>query len=186
MLTCAKAGDLGGQLNLGTFYADGIGVKQNRSKAIYWYMRAYRRQCGAAANNIGIVYRDEKNWNRAIAWFKRAIRLGELDATVEIAKIYIRQRGSCALATAACETTQGGRRLRIRIDRAGTGSAVDILVFPPGILLCGALGAAFAWFAIVAVATSAISSLRSKIPALQSTHAGRYGRVSWPSFAESR
>jgi TPR repeat protein len=87
LLASAKAGDIGAQINLGTFYADGIGIKPNRAKALYWYRRAYRRQHGAAAHNIGILYRDEGNFNEAIQWLKRAVKLQDGDANLDIAKI---------------------------------------------------------------------------------------------------
>jgi TPR repeat protein len=88
-LVAAKAGDQGAQLNLGNFYSDGIGVKPNRAKALYWYRRAYQQGSGSAASNIGILFRDEKRFNRALAWFERAVNLRDGDANVEIAKIHI-------------------------------------------------------------------------------------------------
>ena len=87
-LTCAKAGDAGCQNNLGNFYRDGIGVKRNRARALYWYRRAYRRGLRGAASNIGVLFRDEKNLKRALAWFERA-RDG--DASLAIAKMYLQE-----------------------------------------------------------------------------------------------
>lgn len=86
-LTAAKAGDLGAQLNLGNFYSDGIGVKPNRVKALYWYRRAYGRGSGSAANNIGVLFHDEKRLKQALAWFERAVKLRDCDANLKIAKI---------------------------------------------------------------------------------------------------
>jgi TPR repeat protein len=74
-LIAAKAGDQGAQLNLGNFYNDGIGVKPNRAKALYWYRRAYRQGHGEAASNIGILFRDEKRFKHALTWFERAVKL---------------------------------------------------------------------------------------------------------------
>jgi len=88
-LAGAKAGDTGCQINLGNFYSDGTGVKRNRTLALYWYRRAYRRGQRSAANNIGIVFRDEKKLKLALAWFERAVRLRDADANLEIAKIYL-------------------------------------------------------------------------------------------------
>ena len=90
-LECAKAGDLGCQINLGTFYADGIGVKRNRERALYWYRLAYRRGSGAAAANIGVLFRDESKIPQALAWFQRAVKLENADANLEIAKIYLQK-----------------------------------------------------------------------------------------------
>src|SRR6185503_571423 len=52
-LTAAKGGDPSCQVNLGNFYSLGTGVKLNRTKALYWYQRAYRQGVGCAASNIG-------------------------------------------------------------------------------------------------------------------------------------
>jgi hypothetical protein len=90
-LRAAKAGDIGCQVNLGTFYSDGIGVKPNRAKGLFWYKRAYRRGYAPAAQNIGIVYRDESDLNRALGWFERAIRLGDIDANLDTAKVHLKR-----------------------------------------------------------------------------------------------
>jgi TPR repeat protein len=85
----AKAGDTSCQVNLGNLYADGTGVKPSRERALYWYRRAYRRGETCAASNIGVVFRDEGNFKRALAWFERAAELKDGDANLEIAKIYL-------------------------------------------------------------------------------------------------
>jgi len=97
-LAGAKAGDTGSQVNLGNFYSAGTGVKRNRTLALYWYRRAYRNGERAAANNIGIVFRDEKKLKQALAWFERAVKLRDVDANLEIAKIYLqRNEGTKAI-----------------------------------------------------------------------------------------
>jgi uncharacterized protein len=88
-MAAAKAGEYGCQINLGNLYCHGLGVKPNRAKALYWYQRAYRQQHGSAANNIGLLYCDEKKFDRALAWFERAAKLQDGDANLEIAKIYL-------------------------------------------------------------------------------------------------
>ena len=85
-LACAKAGDPGCQNNLGNFYRDGIGVKPNRERALYWYRQAYRRGLEGAASNVGVLFRDEKNLKQALAWFERA---GDGDADLAIANMYL-------------------------------------------------------------------------------------------------
>ena len=37
-------------------------------------------------SNIGTIFRDEKKLGPAISWFRRAARLGDADANLEIAK----------------------------------------------------------------------------------------------------
>lgn len=89
-LAAAKAGDLGSQVNVGYCYNTGSGVRRDPVEALYWYRRAYRRGDASAANNIGIIWRDEGRWQRALRWFRRAVDLGDEDANLEIAKYYIR------------------------------------------------------------------------------------------------
>jgi TPR repeat protein len=90
-LRAAKAGDIGCQVNLGTFYSDGIGVRPNRAKGMHWYKRAFRRGNSAAAQCIAITYRTENDLNRALAWFERAINLGYIGANLDVAKIYLKR-----------------------------------------------------------------------------------------------
>lgn len=87
-LAAAKAGDLGALLNLGFFYDEGIGVRQNHEKALALYRRAYRRGDGSAANNIAIMMRNRGQLTRAAAWFERAIRLGNDDSNLQLAEIF--------------------------------------------------------------------------------------------------
>jgi uncharacterized protein len=88
-LAGARAGNIKCQVNLGNFYDEGKGLRRNRSEAIYWYKRAYRRGHASAANNIGVMWRNEKKHNRALLWFKKAVSLGDPEANLEIAKHYL-------------------------------------------------------------------------------------------------
>src|SRR5215471_3254691 len=88
-LADAKAGDSGCQVNLGNFYDDAIGVRRNRAAALRWYKLAYRRGSASAASNIGVMLRKEGHTRRALAWFERAVRLGDDEAHLDIAKHYL-------------------------------------------------------------------------------------------------
>ncbi len=88
-LAGAKTGDVGCQLNLGNFYSDGIGLRPNPAAALEWYTRAYRQKYGPAASNIGVLFRNEGKLREALSWFERAAKLGDGDANLEIAKIYL-------------------------------------------------------------------------------------------------
>lgn len=92
-LAGAKRGDPSAQQNLGYFYDVGLGVKPNRRMALLWYNRAFRQGYGTAASNIGTIFRDEKKIASALSWFQRAVKLGDSDANLEIAKIYISELG---------------------------------------------------------------------------------------------
>ncbi len=89
MLAAARLGDVGAQLNVGNYYDGGKGVPRNRSVAMYWYKRAYRRGDSSAAFNIGVMWRNEKQFERALSWFVRSAKLGNDGANLEIAKYYL-------------------------------------------------------------------------------------------------
>ena len=91
-LAAAKGGDPSCQTNLGNFYRSGIGVKPNRDLALFWLRRAYRQGSGAAAHNIGILFRDESNFNQALAWYGRAVKEHDGDANLAIAKLYLENK----------------------------------------------------------------------------------------------
>jgi tetratricopeptide (TPR) repeat protein len=111
-LAGAKAGDDGCQVNLGNFYADGIGMRPHRKAGMYWYLRAYRQGSCAAASNIAVVYRNENKINKALAWFQRAVALKDGDAYLDIAKIYLSRDQKA--------------RAKAYLKRASTASPTDI------------------------------------------------------------
>ena len=92
LLAAAKLGNSVAQHNLGYTYHIGIGVRPNRAAAMFWYKKAYRteRGDGVPANNIGTIFRDENNYPEAVRWFRRAVRYGNVDANLELAKIYLK------------------------------------------------------------------------------------------------
>jgi uncharacterized protein len=89
MLAAAKLGDGGAQVNVGNYYDEGKGVRRNRAAALYWYKRAYRRGDSGAASNIGVLWRNEGKFDRALGWFFRAAKLGDDEANLEIGKHYL-------------------------------------------------------------------------------------------------
>jgi uncharacterized protein len=76
-------------VNVGHYYDDGKGVRRNRSAALYWYQRAYRKRDATAAHAIGVLYRNEGRAERALSWFEKAARLGDDGANLEIAKYFL-------------------------------------------------------------------------------------------------
>ena len=94
MLAAAKMGESGAQMNVGYMYDNGVGTKHNKQAALYWYKRAYRRGEACAAHNIGTVWRDAGNFQRALYWFERTIQMNRGDdgeANLEIAKLHLRK-----------------------------------------------------------------------------------------------
>ena len=100
-LAAARAGDRSCQVNLGNCYDDGTGVRRNRSAALYWYMRAYRRGESNAAHNLGVMWRNEQKFKRARNWFEKAVLLGDDEANLELAKHYL-QVGRDPVKAVAC------------------------------------------------------------------------------------
>ena len=136
LLAAAKLGDPGAQLNLGYTYDVGIGVRRNREAAIQWYEKAYRseRGWGIAATNIGTIFRDEHNYSEAVRWFRRAIKYGDVDANLELAKIHLknpRQQGQAVACLKAVlkatppigvgeDTQREARKLLRSIEKSGS------------------------------------------------------------------
>jgi TPR repeat protein len=74
---------------LANFYDRAVGTKRDEDAALYWYKRAYRRGSFMAPNNIGVIYRDRKDFKRALVWFHRAVAHKDANANLNIAKIYL-------------------------------------------------------------------------------------------------
>jgi len=88
-LSAAKNGMVPAFGTVAQFYDRGEGVKANQKAALYWYRRAYRHGSETAANNIGCIWHDRGKLSRGIWWLKRAVELGDDDANLNIAKIYL-------------------------------------------------------------------------------------------------
>jgi len=89
MLAAAKLGNSSAQINVGNYYDDGRGVQRNRSAALYWFKRAYRRRDSTAAHNIGCVWRREGKLLRSVYWFSRAVKLGDEESNLDIGKHFL-------------------------------------------------------------------------------------------------
>jgi hypothetical protein len=92
-LAAARLGDEQAQVKVGYDYAYGISGEADSGEAIKWWKRADRQDSWDAAFNLGMYFRDHKEWNKALRWFERALELGDKDALVEIAKIHFRYHG---------------------------------------------------------------------------------------------
>ena len=98
MLAAAKLGNGSAQINVGNYYDDGRGVRRNRAAALYWFKRAYRRGDSCAAHNIGVVWRNERRFQRAVYWFSRAVELGDPESNLDIAKHFLHNENDAAKA----------------------------------------------------------------------------------------
>ncbi|WP_345476078.1 hypothetical protein [Lysobacter panacisoli] len=83
----AGAGLVGCMLNLGYFYDVGIGTSSDKTTAMHWYKRAYRRGDAAAASNIAVLYQEQGRNRLAFGWYARSAALGDGDSSLELAKM---------------------------------------------------------------------------------------------------
>jgi TPR repeat protein len=92
-LAAARAGEDGAFGILAQFYDRGYGVRHDEKAALRWYQLAYQRKRtdSGAANNMGCIWRDRGKLVRALRWFQRAVELGDADANLKIAKVYLRK-----------------------------------------------------------------------------------------------
>jgi TPR repeat protein len=88
----AELGDSASQLDLGYFFDNGLYVKKDKKKALYWYRKAYIQGDASAANNIGTVYRDLGDKKKMVWWFRRAAALGDVDVLLDLGKLYEKGR----------------------------------------------------------------------------------------------
>ena len=102
----ARAGHRASWLNVGYCFDVGRGVRRSRERALFWYRKAAKKGNGAAATGIGTVYRDEGRPRLAARWFLKAVSLGDTDALLDLAKLYLgplndRTKARSALARVA-------------------------------------------------------------------------------------
>jgi TPR repeat protein len=64
-------------------------VEMDKSHAMHLYKRAWRQGSQVAANNIAILYREQRQHRLMFQWFLRAANAGDGDALVELAKCYL-------------------------------------------------------------------------------------------------
>ena len=99
-LTAARRGDTSVFVNLGYAYDVGRGVRKSKRKALHWYRRALAEGEGAAAHNIGTVYRDRGQRVRAARYFREAIALGHGGSNLELGQLLLGGLGQPAEALA--------------------------------------------------------------------------------------
>ena len=85
-LKAAQLGDEEAQVIVGYDYAYGITGKFNAEEAFRWWKRAFRQGSSAAAYNLGMFFRDAKQWKKAVKWFERAVQAGDEDGLMRSLK----------------------------------------------------------------------------------------------------
>lgn len=94
------AGYSGAEQNLGYCYDEGIGVRKNFLKALYWYKTAWRHGSVSVASNLAMAYAARGNRRQAVYWWRKAVEQGDGDAALDLAKLY-RASGHHAAASKA-------------------------------------------------------------------------------------
>ncbi len=123
---CAANGFIGCMLDLGYFYDEGLGVAQDKTKAMFWYKRAYRKGDSSAASNIAILYREQGRNNLMFQWFQRSVALGDGDSEVELAKLYMQGIGVRKSLSKAKELLRRAQA-SAHITEAGREEATEML-----------------------------------------------------------
>jgi len=73
------------QMRLGHMYDDGIGIKSNIKRAIYWYKESNKEgNMSASVTNLFLIYRDMNLKDMELAYMHRSAFLGNEDAQREI------------------------------------------------------------------------------------------------------
>jgi TPR repeat protein len=95
----AKAGDTSCQILLGNYLSDGRkGIPVDHRRAIYWYKQAYRQGSSTGASNLAMHYRKQGDPDEAYRWYERAVKSGDNEAHLALAKIWLHERENKAKA----------------------------------------------------------------------------------------
>jgi uncharacterized protein len=93
----ADHGSAAAETNLGSLFADGLGVQHDDSEAFKLYLRAASSGFGPAENNVAIMYYNgrgtPKSEEAAATWFTRAVGHRYYPAYAALAKQYLDGRG---------------------------------------------------------------------------------------------
>lgn len=74
---------------LAYMYDTGLGVLSDKPRAMRLYLRAWRLAPNeAVANNIAILHREAGRHLQMFQWFRRAVKLGDHDCYLDLAKCY--------------------------------------------------------------------------------------------------
>ncbi len=123
LLQRAQAGDAAAQYALGNAYHLGMGgLPRQLLVAMRWYLKAATQGHVDAQVNLGVIFIHEitsaggsRNPEQARYWFKRAAELGDAQAMVYLARIYLDGDGTAAAPEKACRW----------LERAGEAGHVD-------------------------------------------------------------
>lgn len=119
---------------LGVAYQNGQGTTASRRWARHWYRAAAdEKDWPDAMRNLGRLFRDERDYNSALDWYRTAVRAGSLDAAVEAGEMYQQGEGGtrdldkarCLYGAAAVEGSPVGMFAIGRVYQFGVGVSQD-------------------------------------------------------------
>lgn len=88
----AKRGDRTAQNNLAVLYQDGLGVKADPVKALYWYEKSGAQGEAEAQFMAGLMYSDgigtKQDYKKAAYWYAKAANQGHSEAQNNLAARY--------------------------------------------------------------------------------------------------
>ena len=74
---------------IGLMHNNGEGRERNLDKAVEWYTKAVEMGSSAAANNLGVLYKNSiKNYDKAEEWYTKAVEMGNSDAVFNLGYLY--------------------------------------------------------------------------------------------------
>jgi len=93
----ARSGNALAAFDLGNCYADGLGVSANAAASRKWLVRAAQQGVSMAAVNLAVDYRLLGNLRAELRWLRRAMALGDEEATIQLGERALANRWSAQL-----------------------------------------------------------------------------------------
>ncbi len=141
----AEKGNTPAQVNLGVFYVNGWGTRQNYAAALYWFQSAAQRGSALAHTNLGILYLNgwgvTRDYEEAARNFRLAAKRGETGAMVNLGYLSDGGLGTTKDQAAAAEWY---RQAAERGDPLGQNNLADLYLRGEGVEQSDRL--AFDWF----------------------------------------
>lgn len=87
-LIAGEKGNALAQNQIGIFYAEGLGVKQDKVQATEWLKKAAEQGVVLAQRILGDIYSEEEDYTKAAEWYEKAAEQGDADAQSELGIMY--------------------------------------------------------------------------------------------------
>ena len=97
VISKAEQGDPEAQKNLGIKYAEGEGIPQDMTQAVYWLTKAAEKGDAEVQVYLGIIYAKgvhvPQDYEKAIDWLTRAAEQGVIGAQLKLGVLYEKGKG---------------------------------------------------------------------------------------------